>query len=456
MELPAIVHPEVAEFIGQNTSKLFELTGAFGSPLHLVFPSIVGDNIESFRRAFSEQGTAGEILYASKANKSESILEAVAGKDAGVDASSLYELRQALNHGVQGPRIGISGPTKDVRLIVLALQQNCTITVDSIGDLNQVIQIQEALNAPHKAQLLIRLNDFGKKQSRFGISRSELTIAYQLLQDKTEYVDLLGFAFHLEGYSIEERAQAIATLIPEMENARRIDFNCDTLDMGGGFTISYLDQETWQKFLEASRSTDSLFFNGKKFDSFYPYFNQFPKDAFLARILSNRTQTNGSIAEVLNRAGIKLVIEPGRALLDQAGITLMTVKDVKTTATGEQVVVMEANYTHLSEQLFNTDFIPDPILVQRSTTEETSPFVASVAGNTCMEIDMITWRKIGFKSKPRRGDLLAYINTAGYQMDTNESEFHGLPIPEKQSVYKNKNEWKWKRDSQFSLLDITQ
>ena len=42
---------------------------------------------------------------------------------------------------------------------------------------------------------------------------------------------------------------------------------------------------------------------------------------------------------------------------------------------------------------------------------------------------MVTWRKVRFPARPAPGDLLVYPNTAGYQMDSNESPFHDLPLP---------------------------
>lgn len=41
---------------------------------------------------------------------------------------------------------------------------------------------------------------------------------------------------------------------------------------------------------------------------------------------------------------------------------------------------------------------------------------------------MITWRKIKFDYLPEPGDYLIYYNTAGYQMDSNESNFHKIPL----------------------------
>ena len=46
-----------------------------------------------------------------------------------------------------------------------------------------------------------------------------------------------------------------------------------------------------------------------------------------------------------------------------------------------------------------------------------------MAGNLCLEQDMITWRKLKFEKIPKNGDYLIYFNTAGYQMDSNESKF---------------------------------
>ncbi len=66
------------------------------------------------------------------------------------------------------------------------------------------------------------------------------------------------------------------------------------------------------------------------------------------------------------------------------------------------------------------------MLILKKSKKEKSPYTASVAGNTCLEMDMLSWRKITFQQKPKTGDLLIYINTTGYQMDTNESEFYAF------------------------------
>jgi diaminopimelate decarboxylase len=47
---------------------------------------------------------------------------------------------------------------------------------------------------------------------------------------------------------------------------------------------------------------------------------------------------------------------------------------------------------------------------------------------------MVSWRKLRLPRRPVPGDLLVYLNTAGYQMDSNESPFHDLPLPHKAVV----------------------
>ncbi|WP_062218870.1 hypothetical protein [Aureimonas sp. D3] len=63
-----------------------------------------------------------------------------------------------------------------------------------------------------------------------------------------------------------------------------------------------------------------------------------------------------------------------------------------------------------------------------------------------MEYQGLTWRKIRFPGEPRHGDLLVYPNTAGYQMDKNESEFHQLPLPPKIVLTQRDGRFLWRKD----------
>lgn len=62
------------------------------------------------------------------------------------------------------------------------------------------------------------------------------------------------------------------------------------------------------------------------------------------------------------------------------------------------------------------------------------------------ECDLPTWRKVVFPTRPQPGDLLVYVNTAGYQMDSNESPFHDLPLPPKIVVERRDGAPRWRFD----------
>ena len=77
---------------------------------------------------------------------------------------------------------------------------------------------------------------------------------------------------------------------------------------------------------------------------------------------------------------------------------------------------------------------------------DAGPYPACVGAATCLESDMLTWRKIPFPVRPAVGDLLVYLNTAGYQMDSNESPFHDLPLPPKVVVELSGSRFRWRLD----------
>ena len=60
---------------------------------------------------------------------------------------------------------------------------------------------------------------------------------------------------------------------------------------------------------------------------------------------------------------------------------------------------------------------------------------------------MLTWRKVAFDYPIQAGDLLIYLNTAGYQMDSNESPFHEAPLPHKVVLELRNPYLRWKLDS---------
>lgn len=68
---PAIKSPEVDSFLS-DAARLSAIADPIGTPFHVVFPEAISGNIQAFREVLSASGLGGDVLYAAKANKSDS------------------------------------------------------------------------------------------------------------------------------------------------------------------------------------------------------------------------------------------------------------------------------------------------------------------------------------------------------------------------------------------------
>lgn len=427
MKVSPILSQEIAAFTTEVDVP--QLVQEHGSPLHIIFPEAILRNVERFREIFRINNVIGEIFFAVKANKSTALTNVAASNGVGLEVSSKYELQHATTSRAREGGMILSGPSKSDEFIDLGIQNKGVISVDSPDELTKVIKLAKREAGKERLNILLRVSGLNKKISRFGISMDELEMCYKIMRENLDIINFSGFSFHLDGYSSQERAVVIATLTNEINHARANGFQCDVIDMGGGFRVRYTDEGSWREFIDGPSSDPANYFAGNVPGHLYPYWSETAGPEQLDEIL-NISVEGHIVGDGLREHSIRLFIEPGRALLDQAGITAMRVTGTRRFTDGSVIVGVDGNINHLSEQWFGTDFVPDPIHVAVGGANTIS-VRASVGGNTCMENDMVTWRKVDFDSTPKEGDVLVYTNTAGYQMDSNESEFHRYPIPRK-------------------------
>lgn len=411
---------------------LRDIAFAVGGPFHVMYPERVGDNIDGFHAAFAQAGVDGAIYYGKKANKAACVVRACAEHGAGVDVASAGELSSALAQGVRGEDLMVTGPAKSAELLWLAARHGALIAVDAPGELDELVR------AGLPARVLLRMLPPGSN-SRFGMTDTELDEA--LGRADLGPVALSGFSFHLPGYDPIARAELAAALVDRCLAAREQGHRTSTISIGGGFAVDYLSEPAWRDFLADS---DARHFHAdKRFGSYYPYHTDCPGPDMLRAILRHR-----NLAQRLRENEIRLAIEPGRALLDRAGSSVFRVQGVKTrTAQGDsyQLLTVDGTSLSLSEQWFDSEYLPDPALWP---TRPGAPTPASVGAATCLESDMLSWRRIPLPRAAEIDDLLVYPNTAGYQMDSNESAFHQLPIPPKVVLYSTSGgRFRWTLDA---------
>ncbi|WP_229784254.1 alanine racemase [Pilimelia anulata] len=416
----------MAALLDHERALLASLLDGLGSPLHVVLPGIFEENVAALRATLLDVGAAADILFAKKANKAGCFAESAARLGVGIDVASAPELVKALAGGVPGERIGVSGPEKDDALHALAVRHGCLVAVDSLGELRRLADTAARARTP--VRVLLRARVDSQPRSRFGMAAPERRAAAARCTELAEFVRLCGFSVHLAGYSPAERALAANELIDHCVEARLCGSpSAGIVNIGGGLPVRYVDPRLWAEFLR--RNEPGHYHANRQFADFYPYGGQLANDALRA-IMTHPVNGRESLAARAARAGIRFVVEPGRAVLDQAGFTVFRVQGVddRRDADGYAIVTVAGSSFSLSEQWFNSDYLPDPVLLAAHPAAD-EVFPACVAGSTCLENDLVTWRKVGFPRPVRRGDHLVYLNTAGYQMDSNESPFHDAPLP---------------------------
>ncbi|SDT82992.1 diaminopimelate decarboxylase [Streptomyces sp. TLI_053] len=443
LTLPA--HPDPLADGLHASGLLHELAHGLDGPFHYLLPERFDANLAAFRAALADTGVDGHVYYAKKANKASVFVERCAEAGAGVDVASLGELRDALGHGVRGEDLVVTGPAKSGHLLRVAVRQGSLIAVDAPDELRRLLD----LGAGRPARVLLRRHPPNQPRSRFGLDEAQLDRALRDCADAGDLVRMEGFSFHLSGYDTRPRTDLAGELVELCLKARTLGLPADRISIGGGFAVDYVDAAAWESFLAEQRPghyhADKAFGTG----DFYPYHSPVAgADALRAVLAGSPGGTGPALAERLRQAGVTLLLEPGRALLDRAGSSVFRVQGVKDRA-GYGIVTVDGTSLSLSEQWFNSEYLPEPRLLPApgAGTAE-GPYPACVGGASCLDSDLLTWRKVPFPARPRVGDLLVYPNTAGYQMDSNESPFHELPLPPKVVVDRpgDGSRYRWRLD----------
>jgi diaminopimelate decarboxylase len=409
----------------------------YGSPIHIHCAEPFRSNIASFTTTFSQAGVRGRVFYARKANAYGAFAKLAAIAGAGVDVASHYELKQTLEMGVHGKDMILTASAKGLPLLQDAVDAGVCIVLDNWTELERL----KKLTSGRTAEVMIRLSDFtfqqGAKSSRFGFPFSQ---ALQVV-DSLGSLNLRGFQFHLDGYSCEERVLALEETLPLFERCRRRDRRPTTLDIGGGFPVRYLEKaEQFQEFLAevlAAQSGARAPFNYRNdalaittlndkpiAPRLYPFASPRPKHEFLEDILDSKLSTGCSVAEAIRERDIELCVEPGRALLDGAGVTISSVSHDKRVADGSRYVTLDMNQTQC--RAVSLEFCVDPVWVGTSLNQVEPGYLT---GDTCMESDLILRRMVDIPSPLSEEAMVLFPNTAGYHMHLFQNPGHREALP---------------------------
>ena len=413
-----------------NKELLLGIGENVGYPYSIILPNAIKDNINSFKSVFYNHKLNYKIFFAHKCNKSSEVIKECLKNNINVDVSSLNELRHTLENGYTGNNILATGP-KNKEFIMCAIENDCIISIDSLCELETIINISNKLNKITK--ILIRINNADsnmvRKSSRFGLDNKELGKSLELIQINNN-INLIGIAMHFDTVNIKEKVNGINRCIKIIDKLLSFGFDIKVLDIGGGYKLNYLDnKEEYQRSISKIKENiitgnEELVWNNYTFGlnvenntlkgtfNSYDFYDDNVKDKYLDSILNSEIDGR-NISEIINDYGLEIWIEPGRSLLDNVGLNISRVNFVKE-VDNKTLVGIEMNKNQML--MGDNEIFIDPIILNN---EEKIEFF--MIGNLCLENDFIFKRKL-FLNKPNIDDLIVFVNTAGYYMDFEESE----------------------------------
>ncbi|MBH0779173.1 type III PLP-dependent enzyme domain-containing protein [Nocardia bovistercoris] len=444
--LPALLPDLVRAFLDDPAAVRAAVTD---TPTHLVFPQVYARNLADLEAVLRRRLDRHRICYAHKVNQSAAFARTACRAGIGIDVASPRELSSALAAGFDPERVEVTGPKGD-RFLREVIGRGVTISVDNLWELGRITESARDLGP---VPILLRVSGFaGTPPSRFGIALAQVDRAFDLVSDHRDRITLLGFAFHLDSGETADRVRAVDACLGLIERAYRHGHTPSVLNIGGGLRqVFTADADRFDGYVRALRA--SLLGRGEPMSwgentfgyhvdggavrgvpVFHKYANTVPAARMLDDLLTAPLERHGgrTVAEVVGDNLLTLWLEPGKALVDHAGITVATVEFTKELADGTIVVAVDLSRDSVTPA--DQEVMVDPLVLSNTRQGGRGPVGVYFAGRLCLERDMITNHKVWLEWMPRPGDLVVFPNTAAYHMDLSASSASMHPLPPKVAV----------------------
>lgn len=424
-----------------------------GLPLHLHFAPVIRENTRAFRRVFDALYPKSEIRFAAKANPHPAVFRIVVEEGEGIDVASPNEAEGALLAGADPRHVDVNGNAKTDDFLRMAIAKDMVIISDSLAEMRLIQRL--AKEAGRKPRVLQRLSGFKMKNvtaagsftcgvwTKFGMNIEDIGDLFAEL-DRCPDIDFQGFHVHI--------GSPIATLDPYRTVAgKMIEFSraliekgrpCRMINLGGGYPVNYVSEEQWGEILgkirtgyEAAKKGDESKLwvwddsaagfqdelTGKiTMDQWVGerFFSPYPKARMLEAVLKSDISVNGSDVPFLKAlAGIgepTFVIEPGRSMVEDCGVTISRVGQVKKIAGIHDLIALEAGVVNFGDAMEREVPMNRWGLATGLRQPKDGPFNTFIAGHLCFTGDMPSRYKIPFERKVERGDIVFTRDTGAY------------------------------------------
>ncbi len=345
------------------------------TPFYCYSSTAIETSFQAYQNAFSSQDAL--VCFAVKANSNQAVLATLAKLGSGADVVSMGEIRRAITAGIPANKIVYSGVAKTQEEITYALSLDILqFNVESEPELELISKVATSLNKT--AAIAFRINpdvcaqthakiSTGKAENKFGVPISKARVAYKLAASlpgiKVQGVDVHIGSQLTSLAPFEEAYQRIAQLVIEL---RSDGHEISVVDVGGGLGITYLDE-----------------------------------------VIPSKQSYAELVKAQLGHLNCKIIIEPGRSLLGNAGILVSSVVFVKN---GEerQFLMLDAGMNDLIRPSMYEAYHQIIAVNKSSKTLKTY----DVVGPVCETGD--TFAKAREVHASDAGDLIAIMSSGAY------------------------------------------
>lgn len=380
-------------FDGCNT---VELAQKYGTPLYVMSENDILERFSQLKEAFTDKYPNARVAYACKAFCTVAMMKICEREGMCIDVVSGGELYTAIKARFPPERIEFNGNNKLPEELEAAIDYGIgRIIVDGIGELKLIEDI--CARKDKKANIFSRItpgikadsHDYiitGKKDSKFGMPQDEDSLYREVKKAlDSPYVEFLGFHFHIGSQLFEKDPylQALNVTLKHIKNIKeKYGAEVEEINMGGGFGVVYTDEQ-------------------RKPYSYY-------LDPLMERINEFFVEEQMQLPAV--------VIEPGRSIVAEAGITLYTIGRIKDIPGVRKYVSTDGGMTdNIRPALYQSEY--DGIIAGKASQAKTEK--VTVCGKCCESGDILI-RDIDM-AEPETGDIFAIFSTGayGYSMASN-------------------------------------
>ncbi|MEG6572367.1 diaminopimelate decarboxylase [[Clostridium] cellulosi] len=382
-----------------------EIAAEFGTPVYVMDEETVRKNCRLYKQSIDNYyGGNGLPLYASKALSCKEMCRIAASEGLGLDVVSGGELYTAMEAGFPADKIYFHGNSKTREEIEYAV--DCKIGCFVVDNIDELILLNKICDEKGtKQDIMLRLkpgidahtHDFirtGQIDSKFGFA-IETGEADQAVKKALEYknLNLVGVHCHIgsqifEVEPFELAAQVMINFMADMKEKYHVVLS--RLNLGGGFGIKYIPENKPIKY-----------------------------DKYMEKV-------SETVRKTCEERGLDLpyiLLEPGRSLVGEAGITLYRICSVKTIPGVRTYVLTDGGMgDNPRYALYQAEY--DAVIANKANEERTVK--VTIGGRYCESGDLIQENLM--IQQPETGDLLAVFGTGAYNYSM-ASNYNRVPRP---------------------------